>query len=201
MQLFARERDGLVDVVELFFDVMLVCGQVVVLGIGGRGERAREGGTLFGQHLYRHAHCLRDDEDVAEDDGGVDEVGIAVDRLEGQGGRDLRGAATGEEVVRTFGVVVFGEVAACLSHDPYWWSVYFLASSSSQEPVVAEGLEFVEHVGGWVGLASSSFAFNDVVAQRQWGMEDFLYDLRQRGEGPLPAVTFCGVERYERPCK
>ena len=112
----------------------------------------RERGPLFGQHLHRHAHGLRDDEDVAEDDGGVDEVGVAVDRLEGQGGRDLRRAAAGEEVVRAFGVVVFGEVAACLSHDPYRWSVDFLTSSGSQEPVVAEGLEFMEHVGvelGW----------------------------------------------------
>jgi hypothetical protein len=131
-QFFARQRDGLVDVVELFFDVVLVRGQVVVLGVGGRGERVREGGAFFGQHLHRHAHGLRDDEDVAEDDGGVDEVGVAVDRLEGQGRRDFRGAAAGEEVVRAFGVVVFGEVAACLSHNPYWWSVDFLASSGSQ---------------------------------------------------------------------
>jgi hypothetical protein len=52
------------------------------------------------------------DEDVAEDDGGVDEIGIAFNGLEGECRGDLWGAAAGEEVMRPFGMVVFGEVAA-----------------------------------------------------------------------------------------
>ena len=150
----------------------------------------RERGPLFGQHLHRHAHGLRDDEDVAEDDGGVDEVGVAVDRLEGQGGRNLRRAAAGEEVVRAFGVVVFGEVAASLSHDPYWWSVNFLTSSGSQEPIVVERLEFVEHVGGWVGFESLGFGFNDVVGQCQLGMEDLMCQSTSVGGMYVPASHF-----------
>jgi hypothetical protein len=97
--------------------------------------------------------------------------------------------------VRSFGVVVFGEVAACLSHDPYWWSVDFLTSSGSQEPVVVEGLEVVEHVGGWAGLASSGFGFNDVRSTVSIGMEDFMCHLRQWGNaGQALQSLFCGVE-------
>jgi hypothetical protein len=56
--------------------------------------------------------CNLHDEDVAEDNGGVDEISITFNGLEGQSRGDFRGTATGEEVVAAFGMVVFGQVAA-----------------------------------------------------------------------------------------
>ena len=76
-----------------------------------------EGGAFFGQHLDRHAHGLRNDEDVAEDNGGVDEAGIAVDGLQGQGRCDFGRAAAGEKVVVPLNIVVLGQVAASFGGD------------------------------------------------------------------------------------
>jgi hypothetical protein len=59
---------------------------------------------------------LGNDEDVGEDDGGVDEAGVALDGLEGEGGGDFGGAAAGEEVVAALGLVVLRKVASgCLN--------------------------------------------------------------------------------------
>lgn len=68
--------------------------------------------TLLVHHFDCHAHRLRDNQDVGEDDGGVDETGIALDGLKGQGGGDLGVAADFEEVTPAFGFMVLGEVAA-----------------------------------------------------------------------------------------
>ena len=40
-------------------------------------------GALFVDHFHCHAHCLWDHEDVAEDDGCVDEACVAGYGLEG----------------------------------------------------------------------------------------------------------------------
>jgi hypothetical protein len=111
LELLARQRDGLVDVVELGGHVDRLRDEASILGVGGRGERVREGRAFFRDHLDRHAHGLRDDEDVAEDDGRVDQVRVPVDRLQRERGRHLRRPAAGEEVVVAFRLVVFGEVA------------------------------------------------------------------------------------------
>lgn len=69
-------------------------------------------GALLVDHLDRHAHGLGDDEDVGEDDGGVDQAGVALNGLEGQGRGDLGVAADFKEVTPAFGFMVLGEVAA-----------------------------------------------------------------------------------------
>jgi hypothetical protein len=113
LELLARQRDGLVDVVELRGDVGGLGGEeAAVLRVGGRGQRVREGGAPVRQHLHRHPHRLRDHEDVAEDDRRVDQPCVPLDRLQRQRRRDFRRAAACEEVVVAFGDVVFGEVPA-----------------------------------------------------------------------------------------
>jgi hypothetical protein len=54
---------------------------------------------------------LRYDEDVGEDDGGVDEALIALDGLEGKRGGNLGATAAFEEVVFSFCFVVLGQIA------------------------------------------------------------------------------------------
>jgi hypothetical protein len=68
--------------------------------------------ALLVHHLNLHAHGLRDDEDVGEDNGRVQQAGEALDRLQGQRRGDLGVAAALEEVAGALGFVVFGEVAA-----------------------------------------------------------------------------------------
>lgn len=68
--------------------------------------------ALLVDHLDGHAHGLRDDEDVGEDDGGIDEAGIAADGLESDFRGDFGIAAAFEEVSLALGLVVFREIAA-----------------------------------------------------------------------------------------
>lgn len=63
--------------------------------------------SFFIDHFNGHAEGLRDDQDVTEDNGGVEEAGIALDRLEGDCGSNFRVAADGEEVACAFCLVVF----------------------------------------------------------------------------------------------
>ncbi len=70
-QLLPGERDGLVDVVQLVGDVDRSVEDGLVLAVGGRLQGVREVRALLVHHLDHHAHGLRDDEDVGEDDGGI----------------------------------------------------------------------------------------------------------------------------------
>jgi len=54
---------------------------------------------------------LRYDEDVGEDDGGVDEALIALDGLEGERRGNFGAAAALKEVVLSFRLVVLGQIA------------------------------------------------------------------------------------------
>ena len=90
----ARLRDRLVDVPELLVDVDDLRQLLDV-----RGGDERVGEVRSGVHLHLHAHRLRDDEDVAEDDGGIDEPGVPPDGLEGDFFRELGRAADLEESV------------------------------------------------------------------------------------------------------
>jgi hypothetical protein len=67
--------------------------------------------TLLVDHLDGHAHSLGDDENVGEDDGSVEETGVALDGLEGDCRSDLGVTAAFEEVSVAFGFVVLGQVA------------------------------------------------------------------------------------------
>jgi hypothetical protein len=67
----ARTRNSIKDVAKFLLHVDV---PAQALNIRGRVERSRECGG--GIHEDLHAHGLRDDEDVAEDDSGVDEARV-----------------------------------------------------------------------------------------------------------------------------
>lgn len=111
-QLLPRQRNSLVDIFQLgrYVYIFLHDGFVlrVLWALQGRGKMR----SLFVEHHNLHAHCLRDNEDIREDDGGIYESGEAFNGLEGEGGRNFGVATCFEEVVGSFDYVVFGEVAA-----------------------------------------------------------------------------------------
>lgn len=111
-ELRPRQSNRIVHIAQLGADIDLALHHLLVLSIRGGLERVGEVRALLVDHLDGHAHGLRDDEDVGEDDGGVDEAGIAADGLESDFGGDFGIAAAFEEVSLALGLVVFREVAA-----------------------------------------------------------------------------------------
>lgn len=105
-QLLPRQGNGLVDVVELSSHIDLSAENLFVLSVERVLERVREVRSLLVHHLDLHAHGLRDDEDVGEDDGGVQQALESLDRLQRQGGGDLGVSAAFEEVARAFGFMI-----------------------------------------------------------------------------------------------
>ena len=89
----AREGDGVVHVLQPVADT--VCVQLC--HVCGDVERLREDGA--GVHEDLHAEGLRDDEDVGEDDGGINQAWIMIDGLEGDLCRELWVLAELEKVV------------------------------------------------------------------------------------------------------
>jgi hypothetical protein len=85
------------------------------LSVVWRLEWLWEVGSLLVDHLDDHTHGLRDDQNVGEDDGGIDKAFITFDGLESQGRGDLGCAAAFEEVTASLCFVVLREVAAS-----YW---------------------------------------------------------------------------------
>ena len=85
-------------------------------------------------HRERHAHGLRDDQDVAEDDGGVDPEPVhRLERhLDGQLGRPDHGEEVGALPHRA----VLGEVAAGLAHHPHGGPLDGLAPAGAEEEIV-----------------------------------------------------------------
>lgn len=112
LQLAAGEGDGLVDIAQLVGHVDGAVHDLLVLLVIGALEGFREVRALLVDHLDDHTHGLGDDEDVGEDDGGVDEAGKALDGLQGQRRGDLWVAAALEEVAVALGLVVLREVSA-----------------------------------------------------------------------------------------
>ena len=78
----AGEGDGGVDVVEFGKDVGGAIEETF-LGVGGVEEGRGEVRTDSAEHLDLHSHGLGDDEDVGEDDGGVEEAVEAPNGLHG----------------------------------------------------------------------------------------------------------------------
>lgn len=111
-QLRPGQRNGLVDVVELLGDVDVLLEHLGVLAIRGGQQGFREVRALLVDHLDRHAQGLGDDEDVGEDDGGIDEAGEALNGLQGERRGHLGVPAALEEVALPLGLVVLGEIAA-----------------------------------------------------------------------------------------
>lgn len=97
-QLLPRQRNRLVDVVELGGDVDRAAEHLLVLPVGRALQRVGEMGSLLVHHLDLHAHGLRDDQDVGEDDGGVQQACESLDGLQRQRRGNLGISAAFEEV-------------------------------------------------------------------------------------------------------
>jgi hypothetical protein len=78
-----------------------------------------------------HAHRLDRDEDVAEDDAGVHAV--AAERLERDLGREIRRLAQTEEGGLAADLLVLGQIAPGLTHDPDRRAVHRLPAAGLQE--------------------------------------------------------------------
>jgi hypothetical protein len=113
----ASEGNRRKDVLELLEHVRLVI-QDPLLRIRNVQQRLREVGPDSAEHLDLHAHRLGYDEDVAEDDGGVQEAIVAADGLHRDLAGQLGGAADVEERVFLADGLELGEVTPCLPHDP-----------------------------------------------------------------------------------
>ena len=85
-------------------------------------------------HRQPHAHGLRDDEDVAEDDRGVDAE--QIHRLQGDLDGQLRRTHHGEEVGALPHRAILGEVAAGLAHHPDRGPLHGLALAGAEEEIV-----------------------------------------------------------------
>ena len=90
----SRARDRGEDVAKLLVHI-----DVLAQARDVRRRVERLGEERAWVHLDGHAHGLRDDEDVAEDDGGVQEARVPPDGLQGYFGGELGRAADLEEAV------------------------------------------------------------------------------------------------------
>lgn len=208
LEAVARLGDGGVDVLELVEDVD-VAVEEAALGVLRVAERVGEVRAEAGEHLDVEAHGLRDDEDVGEDDRGVEESVEAADGLEGDLACEVRGAAHGEERVLCADVLELWEVPPRLAHDPDWGrgaqGEGLGALGGAQEGVVAEGRERVERGervvgdgGRVVDLARSALRHGGRVGGRLWarvrGGEDEEAE-EARGMATCPSFTRPYLER------
>ena len=92
---------------------------------------------LLRDHLDLQAERLWDDEDVAENDGGVE--GEPADGLQRDLGRELGRAADLEELVLLAELAELRQVAAGLAHHPHGRALHGLASGGPQDEVVLQG--------------------------------------------------------------
>ena len=110
-ELSPRKSDGLVHVVQRLGHFDRAVHDFAVLRVLWRLQRIGKVGALLVHHDDLHAHGLRDDQDVGEDDGGVEKALIAVDGLQRERRRDLGRPAALEEVMIPFGLMVLREIA------------------------------------------------------------------------------------------
>ena len=111
-QLGDGEPDGLADGLEGF------PGQLGQGGDVGRGaDRLVQHGTDAGDDVHADSGQLERNDDVGEEDGGVDVV--AADRLQGDLGGQLRAQAGVQHRDPLAQLEVFGQRAAGLAHEPH----------------------------------------------------------------------------------
>ena len=101
----SREGDCLIDVIEVLRKVHRAVHNPEIPSIR-RGQRGGEMRSLLIDHLHRHPHRLWDDQDIREDDGGIDESSIAIDGLQRQCACYLRCSTALEEVPLPFHLVI-----------------------------------------------------------------------------------------------
>jgi hypothetical protein len=141
-ELLSGHCDGLVNVIQRLLDVDFSFHDFLVLLVVGGHERVGEVRSFLVDHDDLHTHGLRNDEDVGEDDGAINETFVTINRLQSQGRGNLGRTTALEEVVGAFGLVVFGQVAASLTHDPHRWALDLLTTRGAQEKVVLHRREF-----------------------------------------------------------
>lgn len=81
-QLFPRQSNCFVYIVQRLGNVHLPLEDFLVLLVFGRLQRVGKVGALLVYHDDLHTHGLWDDEDIGEDNGGVDEASIPFDGLQ-----------------------------------------------------------------------------------------------------------------------
>lgn len=111
LELMPCQSNSLVDIIQLPGNIDLFLHHSFVLAICWRLERLWEMWSLLVNHLNGHAHGLRDDKNVGENDGGVNETSEALDRLQGQRRRYFWRSTAFEEVVSAFGLMIFWQVS------------------------------------------------------------------------------------------
>ena len=102
-----------------------------------QSKRSLGSTDLLRDHLDLQSEGLRDDEDVGEDDGGVE--GEPADGLQRDLGGELGRAADLEELVLLAELAELGEVAAGLPHHPHRRPLHGLAAGRPKEEVVLQG--------------------------------------------------------------
>lgn len=108
LELLPGEGDGIVDVAKLVGHVDVPLKYLLVLAVVGVLQGLREVRPLLVHHLHHHPHCLRDHQDVGEDDGGINQALESLDGLKGKGRCDLWVPAALEEITGPLGLVVLG---------------------------------------------------------------------------------------------
>ena len=142
IELLSGHSDGLVNVVQSLLDIDVSFHYLLVLLVVRRHEGVGEMGALLVDHNDLHAHGLRNDEDVGEDNGAINEAGVTINGLQGQSRGNLGRATALEEVVGALGLVVLGQVAASLAHHPHGRAFDLLTTRGAQEQVVLHRWEF-----------------------------------------------------------
>ena len=106
------KRNSLIDVIQLFLDINLLLHDFFVLTVVRRLERIGEVRSLLIHHLNVHSHCLGNDQDIREDNSGVDQASISFHGLDGYRRCDFGGPAALEKVAIAFGLMVLGEISS-----------------------------------------------------------------------------------------
>lgn len=117
LQQSSRHRNRSKDIFQLLKDVRLAV-QDPLLGVLGVEKRFREMRAHPAEELHLHSHRLRDDKDVGEDDGGVEETVVPPDGLHREFGSEFGRTTNGEERVLLPDDLELGEVATGLTHYP-----------------------------------------------------------------------------------
>ena len=129
-ELLAEDRQGVVDVLQAVGGA----GELERVDVGGGSQRALHGDATFVAETIAYAQGFRDDEDVREQDGGV-ELREAAERLERHLDREVGRTDHRHEVRLGLEGAVLGQVAAGLTHDPDRRPVMGLSAEGGEEAV------------------------------------------------------------------
>lgn len=116
LQFLPSQGNGLVDIVELLGDIDLALQQLDVLLILWGAKGVWEVRSLLVDHLNDHPHGLRDNKDVGEDDGSINEAAITLNGLQSQGRGYLGITAALKKVTIPFRLMVLGKITTSFTN-------------------------------------------------------------------------------------